>query len=248
VLPLSEGVRRLRERYLPRGAVSITFDDGYANNLHLALPLLERYGMPAAIFLATAYIETGGWYPFLKLKLLRLRHGDLSLPDYKSSPVDAVLEATARYWPDVEVSLTSDQRETLRPLRVGDVSTADRKLIEFGAHSHTHGIPRNENLKRRSEEVRISVRKVAEWTGRPVQIFSYPNGELGDFGEPDKEALQAEGIRAAVTGIGGANRWPCDPLELKRYPMTLHHDEWRFRAEVTGFRTFLLSAAGNRTQ
>src|SRR6266571_4093146 len=45
VLPLSEAVRRLRAGSLPPHAVSITFDDGYANNVHLALPLLERYGM-----------------------------------------------------------------------------------------------------------------------------------------------------------------------------------------------------------
>jgi peptidoglycan/xylan/chitin deacetylase (PgdA/CDA1 family) len=248
VLPLSDAVRRLREQSLPAGAVSITFDDGYANNLHLALPLLQRYRMPAAVFLSTAYIESGDWYPFVKLKLLRLKDRSLTLPEYKSNPVDTVLQAAASHWPPVEASLTSEQRETLRPLTVSEVRGADSALIEFGAHSHTHGIARNETPERRGQEVRVSVGKVAAWTGRRAGIYSYPNGESGDFGEIEKEALRAEGITAAVTGIGGANRSSCDPLELKRYPFTLHHDKWRFRAEVTGLRSTLLSVAGSRQQ
>jgi len=246
VLALSDGVKRLTEGTLPRGAVSITFDDGYANNLQLAAPLLRQYGTPASIFLSTDYIETGELYPFLKLKFLRLAHRDLPLPEYKSSPVDTVRNAAAAYWPETEAKLTNAQRETLRPMTVNEVRALDSSLIELGAHSHTHAIARNETPERRRDEVQISVRKVAEWTGHPQQVFSYPNGEAGDFGDPEKQALRVEGVPAAVTGIGGFNRWPCDLFELKRYPVTLYHDESRFRAEVSGFRTMLLSMSGTR--
>lgn len=40
---------------LPANAFALTFDDGYANNLHEALPLLERYEIPATI-----YVIAGG--------------------------------------------------------------------------------------------------------------------------------------------------------------------------------------------
>ena len=52
VLPLSQAVQRLAEGALPPGTVSLTFDDGYGNNLQLAQPLLKRYGMTATVFLA----------------------------------------------------------------------------------------------------------------------------------------------------------------------------------------------------
>lgn len=246
VLPLFEAVQRLREGALPPRAVSLTFDDGYANNLSLAAPLLGEYGMRATVFLTTKYIESGGWYPSLRLKLLRLHRRDLELPPYKTTPVDEIERATAPYWPEVEASLSPDQRDTLRPLTVDEVRAAGPLTLEFGAHSHTHGIPRNETADRRREEIRISIEKVAQWTGRPVRVFSYPNGEAGDFDDIDKNALRAAGVTAAVSGIAGSNRRDGDLLELRRYPVSLYHDEWRFEAEVTGVRTALRSVSRMR--
>ena len=245
VLPLAEAFARLRDGSLPPRAVSITFDDGYANNLLLAYPILRNYGLPATIFLSTAYIESGELYPFLKLKLIRLSGcgEEADGRKYKDCPIEDLMPWIDQRWPAVEKTLTGDQRRMLRPLTTQEVRDADHELIEFGAHTHTHCILGNESRERREQEIGSSIDKVQQWTGRPVLLFSYPNGERGDFGEVDKELLRAKGIQAAVTGIAGANGRRFEPLELKRYPVGLYHDAVDFRAEVTGFRTAVLRAS-----
>jgi peptidoglycan/xylan/chitin deacetylase (PgdA/CDA1 family) len=61
-LAMSEFVDRAKRGTLPPNAVAITFDDGYADTLWHAKPLLSTAGMPATLFLATAFVGQGVEY------------------------------------------------------------------------------------------------------------------------------------------------------------------------------------------
>jgi peptidoglycan/xylan/chitin deacetylase (PgdA/CDA1 family) len=55
-------LEQVRDHYvagapLPEGAVLITFDDGYRDNLENALPILQRHGYPAVIFVPIGFLD-----------------------------------------------------------------------------------------------------------------------------------------------------------------------------------------------
>ena len=117
-LPMDAFVARLRAGTLPRDAVAVTFDDGYADNLHNARPALAAAGVPATLFVATAAIGSphGFWWDELaQLILLReaplaatveLPGGALALRLGPREPADA--DRTWRAW---EPPRTDRQRD-----------------------------------------------------------------------------------------------------------------------------------------
>ena len=57
VISLQELINSLQHDTIPKNSVVITFDDGFADNYHVAYPLLKQYQIPATIFLVTDCIE-----------------------------------------------------------------------------------------------------------------------------------------------------------------------------------------------
>jgi peptidoglycan/xylan/chitin deacetylase (PgdA/CDA1 family) len=78
--------RALSDGNLPDLSVVVTFDDGYANNLYNAKPLLERYDIPATVFVITGYIGDEREFWWDELDQLFLQPG--ALPERLNLNVD----------------------------------------------------------------------------------------------------------------------------------------------------------------
>lgn len=59
-VPLSLGdlIDCARRKSIPRKAVVLTFDDGYSDNLEFALPLLEKYDIPATFYVTSGQLDS----------------------------------------------------------------------------------------------------------------------------------------------------------------------------------------------
>jgi peptidoglycan/xylan/chitin deacetylase (PgdA/CDA1 family) len=73
VLSLSRLVRHLKEGSLPPRSVAVTFDDGYADNLYLAKPILEKYQVPGTVFVCGGYWGRQFWWDELETLVMSSR-------------------------------------------------------------------------------------------------------------------------------------------------------------------------------
>lgn len=72
-ISLAELVQRLKGNSLPSRLVAVTFDDGYADNLYLARPILEKYEIPATVFVCTGCLGREFWWDELDRLVLSSR-------------------------------------------------------------------------------------------------------------------------------------------------------------------------------
>jgi peptidoglycan/xylan/chitin deacetylase (PgdA/CDA1 family) len=74
---LQQLIETIQYGSLSSRAIAITFDDGYADNLHNALPLLEHYSSPTTFFVTTGYIDREREFWWDELDRLLLQPGVL---------------------------------------------------------------------------------------------------------------------------------------------------------------------------
>src|SRR4029453_9574616 len=113
-------LRPLEANRLPRHAVAVTFDDGYANNLTLAGPVLRDLGIPATVFVATGHLASGRLYNHARLRLIRQwQRQDGELPavlDLRATTVEVANRTLDPLWERFGARLVSRQTESLRPM------------------------------------------------------------------------------------------------------------------------------------
>ncbi len=238
VMPLHTAAERLAQGRLPAAAACITFDDGYADNLQVAAPILLRHGMPATFFIATGYIEGGRMWNDTVIEAVRAAPGgrldwrELELPVYElngdASRVAGYQDALKRMKhlePARRAALTDEiGRRAGLPQQSALMMTRDqlrelRRLgMDIGAHTITHPILSGLDDAAAREEIGGGGEQLAHWLGERPTVFAYPNGvPVRDYGERDVRLVREAGFSAAVSTARGVNGADADVFQLRRF-------------------------------
>jgi len=237
VIGLREARERLLRRSLPPRPVCITFDDGYANNCDVALPILRRRGIPATVFVATGFLDGGRMFNDTVVEAVRRAGAELDLrpvglgryelPDTEARrrAIDQILLAIKHLDPDERRARSERIAEIVGaelPSNLMMAAAQVRKLadsgIEIGAHTVNHPILTRITPDRARAEILQSRRRLEEITGGTVTSFAYPNGRpIQDYDASHVRMVREAGFEVAVTTARGAASPACDIFQIPRF-------------------------------
>ncbi len=224
VLPLHEYVARRRSGRALRGCVAITFDDAYAGLEERALPSLRRFAVPATVFVATAYAETGarywwdrfGWVmktaaPDVREEVERAVAGCSCSALHEV--LNAVLRRSAGRLPAAaETALRAAEQivgpAPQRPLTEAELAKLARcDLIDFGCHTVSHPVLPCLSSEEQEQEISASYFWLADRLPRVRPLLAYPFGLYDDSTVRSARAAQMDAAfslpgRAATSRFG----------------------------------------------
>ncbi|ALC15485.1 polysaccharide deacetylase [Desulfuromonas soudanensis] len=237
---------RLEEDWsaLSEPAVAVTFDDGYADNVLEALPILEDVGVPATFFISTGHMGTDKEFWWDRMERILLRGVNLpaafTLVDCRygqSWPTETAAERQTLYhalnalaqkveigridgWLE-QLAAWSGQQEggagVNRTLTREELRVLGRSpWATVGAHTVSHAALSALSTERQREEIFVSKETLEKELDKKIEVFSYPFGNRAHYNR-DSIALcrQAGFLKAAANFPGQVHRWT-DPYQLPR--------------------------------
>jgi len=240
-----------------RGVV-VTFDDGYANNYSLALPILQKYNFPATIFLTTGFLDRAVplWVDRLEFLVRTAPACDLTFEWRDSSfhlslrgfrrrtearvrlneflrglPPDAIHDFLGKLESHLQLCYSWETiPEPLRPL-TWDQARAMRAtgLISFGCPTVTHPV-----LSRCSEQVQVfeiheSKQRIEAELGEECIAFAYPYGKKSHYTELTTRLVRKAGFKFALSAeSGSADASLLNRFEINRWGADLDVNDLSF--------------------
>jgi peptidoglycan/xylan/chitin deacetylase (PgdA/CDA1 family) len=248
-VPLRQAAEEVAEGRIPPRTVVVTFDDGYEDTLTTALPLLQRFRIPATVFVTTGNPGQPFWWDTLA-EIVRQADAfpEHVVLDHPGGGVPLPTRDRPRFLAQVSRSLrTMEVAErasalailaracgaahvipAVRALTAAEIrSLASDPLIEVGGHTVTH--PPLADVPRARQEMEITDARQAleRLLGQPVRAFAYPHGS---HTASARELVRQAGYRIGCASDPHVVTAASDMLALPRLwvdgPRRQHFERW----------------------
>ncbi|MBK7674448.1 MAG: polysaccharide deacetylase family protein [Candidatus Accumulibacter sp.] len=251
ILPLATAIDKLRAGTLRDRCLSITFDDGYADNAEVAAPILKKHGASATVFVTTGYVGGGRMWNDTVIEAIRrtelstlnvhfikecsLRLSNLAERQQAISTIIRTIKhfpASDRLAACSEIAWACGARLPddlmMRPEQVRALAASG---IDIGAHTVTHPILATLTDDAARYEIAQGKLELEALIERPVDLFAYPNGRPEvDYLPTHVEMVKAAGFSAAVATSWGASGPTADFFQLARFtPWDEHISRFNLR-------------------
>ncbi|MGB7342233.1 MAG: polysaccharide deacetylase family protein [Phototrophicaceae bacterium] len=249
---------------LPDKPLLITFDDGYLDNYEVAFPIMQKYGVPAVIFLLTSRMTDTHYLPWWDAcaeAIRRTRKTEVNLPvlglrqlgdDMQNLAVSSEMIQHLKGVPEADkLSQLAQMVEALavdlsleKPLFVNWDQV--RNLVAGGVacqpHTQTHAIMTRIAEEQVYEEIRMSKMLIEQETDQQATAFAYPNGTPADFDKTTIRILRELGYKTAFTLLPGPmplNLVQQYPFQIKRVYLSYKDTFDTFKMKTMGVPALL---------
>ncbi|HBG78598.1 MAG TPA: hypothetical protein DDW84_07135 [Phycisphaerales bacterium] len=229
VIRLAELLDEIKNNRFVPNTIALTFDDGYADNFTNALPLLEKYKIPATIFVTSGMVGSDRlfWWDamdeiFLKNIQLpdRLRmedncgviEWDLSTIEkriethdeicgiFRDKPAEKIYAIVNQLW--FWAGLKEKQPLSRRAVNKQELlKLSQSEFVDIGSHTVLHSKLSALSPMQQDFELSQSAEQLKEIIHKPVNMISYPFGGADDFNPATKQIARKCGYSAGIANV-----------------------------------------------
>jgi glycosyltransferase involved in cell wall biosynthesis/peptidoglycan/xylan/chitin deacetylase (PgdA/CDA1 family) len=243
-IKLSDVIRYNSQKLdLPPDSIALTFDDGYLDNYTNVFPLLQKYNIPATIFLTTSFISNPNnyfWWDDLEFYFARYNMIQSDITMHHDPVIKNIIHKIVKGGGQDRVKCIKELMNSLKQLddnersgfmdRISEKISNEHKsvlmlnwnqvkemvssrIVEAGSHTENHIYMDKSDPAVIETEIQRSRSVIERETQEPCILFAYPNGNRS---EKEEYVLKKYGFKIAVTTKYGHNSVHDDLMNLNR--------------------------------